>query len=179
MNVQYETTTVLPPEDAEGLRRLWAEVTNAGGAVGLVPPVTPADVTPLLEEHERQLADGAAELVLGRAAPVDGEDTGRPIAVAFLRFNTHALMRHWAWAYRVMLHPDLWGRGEGRRLMAAVADRAGELGLHGIRLTCRNGQGLEAFYEACGYKEIGRAPAAIRVAEGEYRDETTLWLPLR
>ncbi|GAB3122616.1 GNAT family N-acetyltransferase [Streptomyces calidiresistens] len=179
MNVRYETTTRPSPEDAAGVRRLWAEVTNAGGAVGLVPPVGTGDVAPLWEEHERQLADGAAELILGRAAPTADAVPGPPVAVAFLRLNAHLLMRHWAWAYRVMLHPDLWGRGEGRRLMTAVADRGRERGLHGIRLTCRNGLGLERFYEACGYKEIGRAPAAIRVAEGEYRDETTFWLPLR
>ncbi|MBB0246245.1 GNAT family N-acetyltransferase, partial [Streptomyces alkaliphilus] len=112
MNVQYETTTGLSPEDAAGLRSLWAEVTNAGGAVGLVPPVGPGDVAPLLEEHERQLTDGSAELVLGRTEPPAGAGAadrtapGRPVAVAFLRFNTHLLMRHWAWAYRVMLHPD-------------------------------------------------------------------------
>ncbi|SCD49839.1 hypothetical protein GA0115246_102468 [Streptomyces sp. SolWspMP-sol7th] len=63
--------------------------------------------------------------------------------------------------------------------MAAAADAARSLdGIEAIRLTCRGGQGLEGFYERCGYKEVGRIPDAIRVAPGDDRDDIFMLLPL-
>jgi GNAT superfamily N-acetyltransferase len=100
-------------------------------------------------------------------------------AVGFLAFNTHRLMRHWVMAYTVMVHPDLQGQGQGRALMDALADAARTLdGIEAIRLGCRGGLGLEHFYASCGYKEVGRVPAAIRVAPGDDRDDITMYLPL-
>lgn len=63
--------------------------------------------------------------------------------------------------------------------MAAVADagRAME-GIESLRLSCRGGLGLEDFYTSCGYREAGRVPRAIKVADDDFRDDVTLWLPL-
>ncbi len=89
-------------------------------------------------------------------------------------------MRHWLWIYTVMVHPRHQGRGYGRDLMAAAADAARTLdGIEAIRLTCRGGTGADRFYGACGYKEVGRVPGAIRVAEGDDRDDVIMLLPLR
>lgn len=63
--------------------------------------------------------------------------------------------------------------------MDAVADAARALdGIEAVRLTCRGGLGLEHFYAACGYKEVGRVPDAIRVGPGDDRDDITMLLPL-
>jgi len=63
--------------------------------------------------------------------------------------------------------------------MAAVAEAAGGLdGIEAIRLTCRGGTGADRFYAACGYKEVGRVPGAIRVADGDDRDDIIMLLPL-
>lgn len=152
---------------------LWADVTNAGGAVGFVPPVTPEDVRPELLSHLRMMAEGRTRLLVGR------DLEGRVAGTAFLTLNTHRLKRHWCWLYTVMVHPRLQGHGCGRQLLAAVEQAARDLdGIRGIRLTCRGGTGVEHFYAACGYKEVGRVPDAIRVAEDDYRDDITMWLPL-
>ena len=88
--------------------------------------------------------------------------TAGSVATAFLTLNSHRLMTHWLWVYTVMVHPSLQGRGAGRRLMAAVADAARTVeGITALRLTCRGGSGARPFYEACGYKEVGRVPGAI------------------
>lgn len=170
------TFTLDPAVDAElrdGITRLWAEVTNAGGSVGFVPPVTAADIRPELVRHLVAMAEGRTRLLVGRTAD------GAVAAVAFVTLNTHRLQRHWLWAYTVMVDPALQGRGLGRELMAAVADAARSLdGIEAVRLSCRGGTGLEHFYAACGYKEVGRVPAAIRVAPGDDRDDITLLLPL-
>jgi GNAT superfamily N-acetyltransferase len=164
---------VVTPDLRDGILDLWSDATNAGGAVGFVPPVTRDDIRPALVKQLTQVADGAARLLVGQ------DEAGRVRAVGFLAFNTHRLMRHWVMAYTVMVHPDLQGQGQGRALMDALADAARTLdGIEAIRLGCRGGLGLEHFYASCGYKEVGRVPAAIRVAPGDDRDDITMYLPL-
>ncbi|WP_328329906.1 MULTISPECIES: GNAT family N-acetyltransferase [unclassified Streptomyces] len=152
---------------------LWADVSNAGGAVGFVPPVTSDDVRPELIKHLTAMAEGRVRLLAGR------DESGTVAATAFLTLNTHRLMRHWIWLYTVMVHPSHQGKGYGRDLMAAAADAARTLdGIEAIRLTCRGGTGVDRFYESCGYKEVGRVPQAIRVAPGDDRDDIMMYLPL-
>ncbi|CAG6398627.1 GNAT family N-acetyltransferase [Streptomyces cocklensis] len=161
-----------PPVD-EALREeilaLWADVSNAGGAVGFVPPVTPEEIRPDMDASLAAVADGRRRLIVGR------DQEGRVAATAFVAYNTHRLMAHWVWVYTVMVHPRHQGRGHGRTLMAAVEQAARSFpGIEAIRLTCRGGTGADAFYSACGYKEVGRVPAAIRVAPGDDRDDVVM-----
>ena len=180
MRLRFVLDPAVTAELREGLAELWADVTNAGGAVGFVPPVTTADVTPALRQHLVGMAEGTTRLLVGLPAGGDGDGAGRPVATAFFKLNTHPLMGHWLGLGTVMVHPDLQGAGAGRALLAAAASAAHRVlpGTTGIRLTCRGGLGLERFYAACGYREVGRLPAAIRVAEDDYRDDITMWLPL-
>lgn len=173
--LRYVLDPPVTPRLREDLAALWADVVNAGGAVGFLPPVTPADVQPDLRQHLLGMAEGTTRLLVG----LDPAAPERPVATAFLCANTHRLMRHWVWLRTVMVHPDRQGQGTGRELMAAAAAAARSMpGVTGIRLTCRGGMGLERFYAACGYRETGRVPGAIRLADGDYRDDVTMWLPL-
>jgi GNAT superfamily N-acetyltransferase len=163
----------ITPELRDGVCALWADVSNAGGAVGFVPPVTADDIRPELVKHLVAMAEGRTRLLVGC-----DEEIG-VAATAFLTFNAHRLMRHWCWVYTVMVHPSRQGAGYGRELMAAVENAArGIGGIEGLRLTCRGGLGLERFYKSCGYQEAGRVPGAIKVADGDVRDDITMWLPL-
>lgn len=161
-----------PPVDEElreEILALWADVSNAGGAVGFVPPVAPEEIRPDMDASLAAVADGRRRLIVGR------DEEGRVAATAFVAYNTHRLMAHWVWVYTVMVHPRHQGRGHGRTLMAAVERAArGFPGVEAIRLTCRGGTGADAFYAACGYKEVGRVPAAIRVAPGDDRDDVIM-----
>lgn len=157
----------------DGIAELWSDVSNAGGAVGFVPPVTAEDVRPALVKHLVSMAEGRTRILVGY------DEEGTIAATAFLTHNTHRLMAHWLWIYTVMVHPRHQGRGYGRDLMAAAADAARSIdGIEAIRLTCRGGTGADRFYSACGYKEVGRVPGAIRVAEGDDRDDVIMLLPL-
>ncbi|WP_432074823.1 N-acetyltransferase family protein [Streptomyces wuyuanensis] len=168
--------TLDPPVDPtlrDGILRLWTDVSNADGAVGFVPPVSTEDVRPELVRHLVAMAEGRARLLVGRDA------RGDVAAAAFLTHNAHRLMRHWIWLYTVMVHPRHQGMGYGRDLLAEAAGAArGMRGITAIRLTCRGGAGLERFYASCGYKEVGRVPDAIRVSDGDFRDDITMLLPL-
>ncbi|MDI3385869.1 GNAT family N-acetyltransferase [Streptomyces sp. B-S-A8] len=173
MPLIFECEPKVGPELAQGILNLWADVTNAGGAVGFVPPVTPQSVRPEWLKHLTAMTEGRTKLLVGY------DEQGAVAATAFLALNSHRLMRHWLWLYTVMLHPAHQGRGQGRALLSAAADAArSHDGIEAIRLTCRGGEGLERFYASCGYKEVGRVPSAIRVAPDEDRDDVMMWLPL-
>lgn len=150
---------------------LWADVTNAGGAVGFVPPVTTDDVAVLAEQAFAGVADGHDRLLLA----VDGD---RLVALVFLTSNRFALKEHWRILKRVMVAPGSQGRGYGAALMHEAAGVARAMGLSALQVTVRDGQGLDGFYGRLGYRQVGRLPGALRVAPGDDRDEIVMWLPL-
>ncbi|MET9758721.1 GNAT family N-acetyltransferase [Streptomyces sp. NPDC006372] len=173
MPLTFTLDPAVTPELRDGILDLWADVSNAGGAVGFVPPVTREDIRPSLLKHFASTSEGRVRLLVGH------DEDGRVAATTFLTLNTHQLMAHWLWLYTVMVHPRHQGKGYGRDLLAAAADAARGLdGIEAIRLTCRGGLGLERFYGSCGYKEVGRIPDAIRVAPGDDRDDVIMLLPL-
>ncbi|MGV9250466.1 N-acetyltransferase family protein [Streptomyces sp. NPDC003697] len=173
MPLTFTLDPAVDPALRDGLLDLWTDASNAGGAVGFVPPVARDTVRPELVRHFAAMAEGRARLLVGR------DEEGRVAAAAFLTLNSHRLMTHWLWLYTVMVHPRYQGKGHGRDLLAAAADAArGFDGIEAIRLTCRGGLGLERFYGSCGYKEVGRVPGAIRVAPGDDRDDVIMLLPL-
>jgi GNAT superfamily N-acetyltransferase len=173
MPLTFTLDPAVDPALRDGMLDLWTDVSNAGGAVGFVPPVTREAIRPELVKQFMALTEGRARLLVGH------DEEGRVAATAFLTFNTHRLMTHWLWLYTVMVHPRHQGRGYGRDLLGAAEDAARTFdGVEAIRLTCRGGLGLERFYASCGYKEVGRVPDAIRVAPGDDRDDVTMLLPL-
>ncbi|MFC8505661.1 GNAT family N-acetyltransferase [Streptomyces sp. NPDC057411] len=176
MALTFELDPPVGPALRDGVLALWADVSNAGGAVGFVPPVTPEEIRPALLTHLVGMAKGDTRLLVGR------DERGEIAATAFFTYNSHRLMTHWVWLYTVMVHPRHQGKGYGRDLMAAVERAArtaeGFEHIEAIRLTCRGGTGVDAFYARAGYKEVGRVPAAIRVAPGDDRDDIVMLLPL-
>ncbi|MFJ3639106.1 GNAT family N-acetyltransferase [Streptomyces sp. NPDC090108] len=173
MPLTFTLDPAVTPVLRDGFADLWTDVSNAGGAVGFVPPVTREDVRPEVMRCLAQLAEGNQRLLIGH------DETGRVAASAVFGLNSHRLKKHWVWLYTVMVHPEHQGKGYGRDLLAAAAEGArGFGGTEAIRLTCRGGLGLEHFYGSCGYKEVGRVPGAIRVAPGDDRDDIIMMLPL-
>ncbi|WP_030755243.1 GNAT family N-acetyltransferase [Streptomyces griseus] len=176
MTLTFEVDPAVDRSLTDGVLALWADVSNAGGAVGFVPPVTPEEIRPSLLRHLTGMDRGTTRLLVGR----DGD--GRIAATAFFAFNEHRLMTHWVWLYTVMVHPRHQGKGYGLDLMAAVERAArtapGFEAVEAIRLGVRGGTGVDSFYARAGYKEVGRVPGAIRVAPGDDRDDITMLLPL-
>lgn len=173
MSLSFASDPEVTPTLHDEILRLWVDVSNAGGSVGFVPPVTEEDVRPSLLKYLRGIAAGGTSLLTGR------DEDGTLVASTFLVRDEHRLMRHWVWLYIVMVHPSRQGTGAGRELLSAAADAARRTdGVEAVRLTLRGGDGLEHFYGACGYQEAGRVPGAFKVADDEYRDEVTMWLAL-
>ena len=145
----------------------WTDVTNAGGSVGFVPPVTEDDVEPVLDRLLDGVHSGRHVLALLTAG---GETAG----FASLVGSSSPLRRHWATVLRVQVHPSRQGHGLGRVLMGGVHEIARARGWEFLRLTARGGTGVDAFYRGLGYTEVGRVPGAIRVAPGDDREEILL-----
>ncbi|WP_336032692.1 GNAT family N-acetyltransferase [Geodermatophilus sp. FMUSA9-8] len=168
-----EVTAVeaVDPQLREELLACWTDVSNAGGAVGFVPPVTRDDVAPVLDALVARAAAGRERVVVLRA---DGELAGW----AVLSLSVSPLRRHWATVLRVQVHPSRQGQGLGRALMTGVHAAARDCGLEMLHLTVRGGYGLEGFYAGLGYQEFGRMPGAIRLAPGDDREEVHLFVRL-
>jgi GNAT superfamily N-acetyltransferase len=156
-----------PPLDAtlrEQLLDIWVETTNAGGALGLLPPTSTELAEPLATATWSRVEDGRDDLI---AAVLDGA----PIGWVVLEANSSALTTHWRTVKRLQVHPAHQGNGRGRRLLQAAEDVATGLGLEALHLTVRGGTGTDRFYTALGYQAVGRFPRALRVAPGDDRDE--------
>lgn len=145
----------------------WTDVSNAGGSVGFVPPVTEAGIAPYLDAVVERVRQGREVIAV---LFVDGDVAG----FAVLSLSVSPLRRHWATVLRVQVHPERQGSGLGQVLMTGVHDIARARGLEMLHLTARGGTGLEAFYQRLGYREFGRMPGAIRVAPGDDREEIHL-----
>lgn len=149
------------------LLRCWTDVSNAGGAVGFVPPVTEDDVAPVLTRLLEGVHSGRDVLCV---LTVDGGMAGFAALVGSLS----PLRQHWATVLRVQVHPSRQGGGLGRALMAGVHRIARQRGWEFLSLTARGGTGVDGFYRGLGYREVGRLPGAVRVAPGDDRDEILL-----
>ncbi|MEM7275416.1 MAG: GNAT family N-acetyltransferase, partial [Actinomycetota bacterium] len=66
----------------------------------------------------------------------------------------------------------------GARLLDALERHAASIGLEHLRLVLRSGERLEDYYSRRGWREIGRHPGALRIAEGDDRDEVAMMLDL-
>ena len=171
MALTFELDPPLTAELREQIVGLWVEVTNAGGAVGFVSPVTAEDVWPTAAKTFAGIAEGLDRLLVGW-------DDGRLVALLFVIDNRFSLKGHWRVLKRVMVAPGSQGRGYGAAIMREAADVGRKLGLAGLQVTVREGAHTEDFYARFGFREVGRLPGALRVGPGDDRDEIHMWLPL-
>jgi GNAT superfamily N-acetyltransferase len=161
MTLRFEVDPELTEQLRAEILACWTDVSNAGGAVGFVPPVTMDDVLSTAEAQFAGVLAGRDRLVVARTA--DGEQPGRIAALAFLMSNDFAFTAHWHTVKRVMVHPDLQGSGYGVELMAEVAAVARRAGSEQLSLEVRGGTRTELFYKKCGYAEFGRMRQGIKL----------------
>jgi len=167
--VDPPVTTTLVDE----LTALWAKVTNAGGSVGFVAPVTEEGVRPHTVAILARVIDGSDTLV----ALTKGEQI---VAWCVLAANDSPPRQGWRNVRHVQVDPDRQGEGLGGHLLQAVeAVSRGVLGLEALSLKVRTGTGAEEFYRRHGFVEVGRLPGAVKVAENDYRDDIIMWRRLR
>jgi GNAT superfamily N-acetyltransferase len=165
----------LNPELTDKLREaivaMWAEVANAGGAVGFAGPVRLDEVRDFAQPAFDRVEDGDDHLLVGY-------ERDELVGMLLLVSHHFALTEHWRTVKRVMVRPDRQGNGYGVALLRQAEAVARRLGWAALHLTVRDGTGTERFYARLGYREVGRLPGALRVAPGDDRDEIHMWLAL-
>ncbi|WP_410820550.1 GNAT family N-acetyltransferase [Micromonospora sp. 050-3] len=171
MSLRFVLDPDLTPQLRAEIVDLWVDVSNAGGAVGFVPPVTATDVHVTADPTFAGIADGPDRLLVGYSGD-------RLAAMLIFSDNRFPLTAHWCVLKRVMVHPDTQGTGYGSALMVEAARLGRALGHEALHVTVRGGLGLDTFYGRLGYREIGRLPGALRVAPDDDRDEILMWLDL-
>ncbi|QGK69209.1 GNAT family N-acetyltransferase [Allosaccharopolyspora coralli] len=155
------------PDLVDGLTDLWGRVSVAGGAVGF----RPSDPLEKVREAAAKVVDDVSQrraflITVGRDRELVGAAVLTPQSLP-ARAHTGEL----SW---LMVDPDLQGTGWGRQLHDAVLAQAQAVGLTQLELITRSGQDLERYYEALGWVERGRWPGAVRLDDGDTRDE--VWL---
>ncbi|RKN49670.1 GNAT family N-acetyltransferase [Micromonospora endolithica] len=171
MSLRFVLDPELTPDLRERVVALWVDVTNAGGAVGFVAPVSTDDVRRLADPTFAGVTDGPDRLLLGYAGD-------RLVAALIFCDNRFDLKAHWCVLKRVMIHPETQGHGYGLALMREAEHLGRALGHRALHVTVRDGLGLDGFYRRLGYREVGRLPGALRVAPGDDRDEILMWRDL-
>ncbi len=163
-----------PGEISAGLRRkltdCWVTVSNAGGAVGFLPPADSTQVSPVVARLVTGLDPQCSRLLLA----LDGEILAGWLNI---RRELSPLVAHWGTINHLQTHPGFRGRGIGRTLMTLARQVAREeMGLEQLHLALRGGTGLERFYGRLGWEVVGSWPRALRVAPGDDRDEILMVL---
>jgi GNAT superfamily N-acetyltransferase len=165
--LRFELNPELDDLLSQQLLTIWVDVSNAGGSVGFVPPVTEEEVAPVAQHAFKKVRSGEHRVLVG----YKGEE---PVGFLFLEQRPGPLFKHFAIIKRLQVHPSMQGRGIGGALLQAAEDAARGLGLEQLHLTVRGGTGTESFYERHGYELKARIPDVIKVGRGEYRDELYL-----
>lgn len=152
----------------------WRDVANAGGAVGFpFIPVDDEQVRPAVEALVASLDPSLNRLLLA----LHGEDLAGWVLLAG---NSSRLTAHWATVLRLQTAVGHRRSGVGRAMLVELARAASaEWHLDQLHLALRGGLGLERFYEECGWREVGRWPAALRLRPDDFRDEVLMMLTLR
>src|SRR5207302_7129558 len=76
MTLEFTVDPELTDELRAQIVACWTEVSNAGGAVGFVPPVTTDDVRPAAEKLFAAVAAGHDRLIVGWAVGSDNDEPG-------------------------------------------------------------------------------------------------------
>ncbi len=134
---ESETLRPAAPDDAAAV----AALTDA--AYGKFVPRIGRSPMPMTFDYARVIAEHPIWVIDG---------TNGPCAVLYLIPRDDHLMIE-----SIAVHPEVQGRGMGRRLMALAADEARRLGVPEIRLYT-NVKMTEniAFYQRLGYQEVER-----------------------
>lgn len=151
-----------PPAAAGELGSLWVAVTEAGGAVDFVAGDP--------EDGIRALAESTvADVRAGRSRMLSLDDGAGLAGTVFLALGA-GIMAHRAEVSRLMVRPDLRGRGWGTVLLDAAVAEGAALGLEQLTLGCRGGTPLPAFYAARGWEQYGVLTRGVRLSADDARD---------
>ncbi|MFD8080271.1 GNAT family N-acetyltransferase [Kitasatospora sp. NPDC059722] len=138
---------------ADEMAGLLVETVHGGASVGFLAPLEAAEAARWWRALVPDVADG--RLVVWAARE---EADGRLAGTVQLRPATTANGRHRGEVAKLMVHPADRGHRLAGRLLAALEERAAELGLRLLVLDTETGSPAERMYEAAGWNRVGEVP---------------------
>ncbi|MFI5643607.1 GNAT family N-acetyltransferase [Kitasatospora sp. NPDC051705] len=141
------------PGAAEELAALLADTVRGGASLGFLAPLERAEAVAWWRALAPDLETG--RLLLWTVRAVDG---GRLAGTVQLRPAATANGRHRGEVAKLMVHPEHRGQRLAGRLLAALEEQAGELGLRLLVLDTQTGSPAERMYEAGGWTRVGSVP---------------------
>lgn len=140
---------------------------NAGASVGFIQPFSLNDSRAFWRAKVfPSVTDGARILLVA--------EIGAKVAgTVQLDIDLPPNQPHRGEVAKLIVHPDFRGRGIAKRLMAALENRARELGKCLITLDTRTGDTAEPLYGSLGYQVAGVIPGYCRAPEEDRYDSTT------
>lgn len=149
---------------------IWVRATNAGGALGFLPPVYPSEVAGQAAAAFTRVREGRDDLLVCFLGD-------QPVGWCLLEADARRYAAHWRTLRRLQVDPAHQRQGHGSAMLAEASRAAREdLGLERLLLSVRSGTGLDRLYARHGWREVARIPGVMRVAPGDDRDE--IWMAL-
>ncbi|MEV7184758.1 GNAT family N-acetyltransferase [Kitasatospora sp. NPDC093102] len=152
---------------AEELADLLVETVHGGASVGFLAPLHPDEAAAWWRALGPDVAAGRLVLWTARAG-----DDGRLAGTVQLRPATTANGRHRGEVAKLMVHPADRGHRLAGRLLAALEERAVELGIRLLVLDTESGSPAERLYEAAGWSRVGSVPDYAADPAGMLRPTT-------
>lgn len=151
---------------------IWVRATDAGGALGFLPPAAPTDVALSAAPLFARVREGRDDLLLLLVG-------GEPAGWCLLESDPRRYAAHWRTLRRLQVDPAHQHEGHGSAMLEEVARHGrDDLGLERLLLSVRSGTGVDDLYARHGWKEVARIPGVMRVGPDDDRDEIVMLLDL-
>ena len=155
------------PENLDALAEILAASVNAGASIGFIQPFSVNDGRAFWQRRIfPAVANGGRVLLVA-------ETEARVAGTVQLYVDLPPNQPHRAEVEKLIVHPDFRGRGIAKRLMAALENKARDLGKRLLTLDTRTGDTAEPFYGSLGFQIAGVIPGYCRAPEEDRYDSTT------
>lgn len=140
---------------------------DAGASIGFVQPFSVNDGRAFWQRRIfPTVAAGGRVLLIA-------ETGARVVGTVQLLVDLPPNQPHRGEVEKLVVHPDFRGRGIAKRLMAALENRARDLGKRLLTLDTRTGDTAEPLYGSLGFQVAGVIPGYCRAPEEDRYDSTT------
>ena len=106
----------------------------------------------------------------GECVPLAAEVEGAVVGFAMMKRDPHALRRHRATLFDLVVSGEYQRRGIARRLVESLCDHAARMGVEILETSVRGRTPAEEVYRRLGFREYGRLPRGIVEPWGERRE---------
>ncbi|WP_202077611.1 GNAT family N-acetyltransferase [Caldalkalibacillus salinus] len=156
MNLLVEELKAINESELIGLTELLKDVVEEGASIGFLHPIS----APEAELYWKSVLSSDVLLWVART-------NGRIVGTVQLHLDTKPNATHRAEIAKLMVHPELRGKGIGKQLMLSAEATAQRINRELIVLDTRLGDVSNLLYKKLGYTEAGQIPHFAKSSNGQ------------